>query len=403
MEDNHITRFAATTYRAKGQVFGIKKADRRYHMYVLGKTGVGKSTLLKTLMYQDLLFGEGFALFDPHGDLADAVAQRIPEDRQGEVHYLSPKGGWHFNPLRGIPKSELPRAAAGMVEVFKKLWPDDWGPRLEHVLRNALYTLIATPESSLADLKRLFFSEEYRKRAVGNVQNPEVLSFWNEEFGRFSARMQALVVAPILNKLGAFLTDPTLRQILTGGKANTFDPRRVLDDGHILLVNLAKGIMGEGPAQLLGSLLVSTLSLAAFGRAEVPEEKRRDFYVYLDEFQNFGTRALAGMLSELRKYRLALVLANQYLSQLDPVVRDAVLGNVGTMVAFRLGAADATLISREMMPLYDPEDFVNLPNFEIYLRLMIDSQVSKAFSAKTLLRGGVRQSPAASNVLKKAL
>lgn len=352
-------------------------------MHLLGKTGVGKSTLMQTMMASDIAHGEGFALFDPHGDLAEKVQSLVPSDRQADLIYLAPEGGWHFNPLSGISTQERPRAATGMVDVMHKLWPDDWGPRLEHVLRHSLYTLLSCPGTSLADLKRLFFDEEFRSEAIRHVRNPEVLSFWHEEFNAFSPRMQAVVVAPILNKISAFLTDPTLRRILTG--ESTFNLHHVIDDGNILIINLSKGILGEGPAQLLGSLLLSHLSLAAFARAEVPEHERPDFFVYVDEFQNVGTRAFGGMLSELRKYRLSFVLANQYLSQLDSHARDAVLGNVGTLVAFRLGASDASVIAREMMPKITAEDLVNLPNFRMYLKLMIDGQVSGAFSA-----GGLR-------------
>ena len=378
-----ITRFAQTTTRGKTLHFGIKRPDRRYHMHILGKTGVGKSTMMHTMMVNDIAFGEGFALFDPHGDLAERIRAVVPPDRHQDLLYLPPGGTWHFNPLQDIAPNERPRAVAGMVEVFHKLWPDDWGPRLEHVLRHSLYTLASTPGTSLGDLKRLFFNQDFRDHAITHVRNPEVLSFWHEEFKAFSPRMQSVVVAPILNKISAFLTDPRLRRILTGGRS-TMDMRQVIDDGRILLVNLSKGVLGEGPAQLLGALLVSHMSLAAFARADMPEDERRDFFVYLDEFHNFGTRSLAGALSELRKYRLSFVLANQYLSQLDGQVRDAVLGNVGTLIAFRLGAADASFISREMMPTFSPEDFVSLPNFCIYLKLMIDSQVSRAFSAKTI-------------------
>ena len=381
-----ITYFACSNHRGKGHRFGIKHADRRYHLYVIGKTGVGKSTLLKTLARQDIISGKGLALFDPHGDLAAEVRYLIPKGRKADLVYLEPSktDTWYFNPLLGVHRDQHPRAVAGLVEVFAKLWPDEWGPRLEHLMRNVLFTLLEMEKASFADIPRLLSDKSFRSGVVYRLSNAQVKDFWRQEYAEYSPRMRAVVVAPLQNKVGAFLSDPYLRRVLTEGERNSFSLRRIMDEGQILIVNLAKGIVGEGPATLLGSLLVSMLSLAAFSRARMPEEERRDFFVYLDEFQTMGTRSLANMLSELRKYRVNLILGNQYFAQLDPAVRDAVLGNAGTIIAFRVGAPDAVLLSREMMPKFSPEDFVNLPNYHIYLRLMIDGQVSKAFSAETI-------------------
>lgn len=385
MYNNPTTFFARVNHRAAGTAFGIRKRDRRYHMHVLGKTGVGKSTLLKTMILQDLRRGEGLALFDPHGDLALEVLELIPPERRDDLLYLGPPGGgpWYFNPLADVPEESVPLAVAGLVEAFKKIWSDDWGPRLEHLLRNVLYTLLAQPEATLGDIPRLFSDKDFRKDALRNLENEEVRDFWKNEFEGYSWKFRAVVVAPLQNKIGAFLTDPHVRSVLLAPKSS-FDLPSLMDEGTILIANLAKGRWGEGPSALLGSLLLSAVSLAGLARADRPEEERPDFFVYLDEFQTFATLSLATMLSELRKYRINMILANQYFAQLEQEIRDAVLGNAGTLIAFRLGAPDASLMAREFAPTFEAEDLVNLPNYHIYLRLMIDGQVSKAFSGVTV-------------------
>jgi DNA helicase HerA-like ATPase len=355
-------------------------------MYVIGKTGTGKSTLLKTLVLHDIATGEGLALFDPHGDLAEEVVARIPSRRRADLIYLNVPDqsfNWHFNPFAGIPKEKHALAAAGMVEVFKKLWPDEWGPRLEHLLRNVVFTLLEAGNATFADIPRLLSDKSFRESLTRRVSNEMVREFWAKEFAGYSSAFRAVVTAPLLNKVGAFLTDPLLHSILTGERSS-FDLRRIMDEGKILVVNLAKGKLGEGPASLLGSLLVSHLSLAAMERANRPQEDRRDFYLYLDEFHTFSTLTLATMLSELRKYRLNLILAHQYLSQLEIEVRDAVFGNAGTFIAFRVGALDAPTVARELSPAFEPDDLLSLPNFSVYLRLMINGEPSKPFSAATL-------------------
>ena len=296
---------------------------------------------------------------------------------------LDPQAAWHLNPLAGVPQGKRALAVAGMVETFRKLWSDDWGPRLEHLLRNVIWTLLEAPVSTLADIPPLLTDRKFRERRVWHLENEEVRAFWKGEFQGYSPAFRAVVTAPLLNKVGAFLSDPMLRRILTG-KKSSFNLREIMDQGRVLLVSLPKGQIGEGPAALLGSLLVSSLSLAALSRAEVPEDERRPFFIYLDEFHTFTTLSLATMLAELRKYRVGLVLAHQYLGQLKPAVRDAVLGNVGTLISFRVGAQDALLIARELAPVFEPEDLVNLPNYHIYLRLLIDGEPSRPFSARTL-------------------
>lgn len=384
---SRVTYFARTNFRNEGKLFGIKQRDRLHHIYTIGKTGTGKSTLLRTLITQDIQRGEGVALFDPHGDLVDAVAAGVPDERSADLIYLNVPDTsqiWHFNPLADVPEEKRALGAAGIVEVFQKLWSDDWGPRLEHVLRNVIYTLLEIPGSHFGHIPRLLTDWQFRKALVPRIANKEVRAFWSSEYNLYSPRFRSVVIAPIQNKVGAFLTDPLLRRIFTG-KTNSFNLREVIDSGKIILVNLAKGRIGEGPAALLGSLLISSLSLAGLSRADSKESTRRDFFLYLDEFHMFATLTLATMLSELRKYRVSLTLANQYLSQLDQDIRDAVLGNAGTLISFRVGALDAPLIARHLSPRFESDDLIGLPNYHIYLRLMIHGQPSEPFSAETVV------------------
>ena len=382
-DSSDITYFGVTNHRNQRKRFGIKQADRRSHMYLIGKTGTGKSTLLKTMVLQDIVAGRGLALLDPHGDLAREVLERVPVERRPNLIYLdTPRGNWNFNPVAPVPPGQEALAVAELIEVFKKIWTDDWGPRLEHLLRNVLFTLFEIPGSTLADIQRILNDRVYREEVTRDLDNANVREFWLVEYARYSPPFRAVVVAPLQNKLGALLTDPRLHSIIAS-KENSFDLSRAMDEGKILLVNLSRGQIGEGPATILGALLAARIGLAGLARADRPEPSRRDFHLYLDEFQVFATESLATMLAELRKYRVALVLAHQYLGQLEQAVRDAVLGNVGTLVCFRVGADDAAHLARELEPKFESLDLISLPNHHIYLRLMIDGQVSQPFSAET--------------------
>ena len=382
---DHLSFFGRTNFRGNRRLFGIQRADRRSHMYVIGKTGTGKSTLLETLLRQDIGKGDGCAVVDPHGDLVERLLAWLPPARRADLVLFDPASGdgMGFNPLAAVPPSKRSLAVAGLVEVFKKTWLDSWGPRVEHLLRNALFALLEQPEATLGDIGRLLHDPAYRERAVERVTNRAVRSFWKDEYAEYSKSLRSLVIAPLENKLGAFLTDPKMRSVLAEGR-QSLDLRRIMDEGKVLLVNLSKGRLGEGPAMLLGSLLVAHISLHGLARAELPEERRRDFFLYLDEFQTFATKNLTSMLSELRKYRVSLVLANQYLDQLDPEIRHAILGNVGTLITFRVGPTDARILAHEFEPEFEASDLTNLPNHEIYVRLMVEGSMTRPFSGETV-------------------
>jgi hypothetical protein len=355
-------------------------------MYVLGKTGTGKSTLLETLIRQDIVAGHGMCLIDPHGDLVERVAASVPPERAGALSYLNlpdPAQPYGYNPLRKVHLSLIPLAASGLIEAFKKHWPDAWGVRMEHVLRNAVYALLEMKAATLADILRLLRDKEYRRQVVDQTSNEQVKMFWKEEFEHYSYRYRADAVAPIQNKVGALLADPTLNRLFTA-PLKPLRIRRLMDESGILLVNLARGRIGEDSAGLLGSMLVTTIGLAAFSRADIAEGARHPFFVYLDEFQNFTTASVATMISELRKYKVGLVLANQHLTQLSDEIREAILGNVGTLISFRVGPHDAVLLAREFGDRFSPNDLMNLPNYHIYLCLMIDGAPSRPFSATTI-------------------
>ena len=340
----------------------------------------------KTLILRDASRGQGLALLDPHGDLSERIIKSLPEERRAQVVYIDASDlsqPFAFNPLERVPPDKFSLAASGLLGAFKAIWLDSWGPRLEHILRHAIMALLETQDATLSDIIRLLSDKAFRRTVATALKNTQIKNFWLSEYENYTERLRAEAIAPLQNKVGAFLADPNLQRILNQPQSS-IHLRAAMDQGQILIINLAKGKMGHDASRLLGALLLSRLCLAALSRADQPEEERRDFIVYLDEFQNYATPELAIMLSELRKYRLSLVLAHQYLSQLGPELRDAVLGNVGTIIAFRMGIMDADLIAKEFYPDFTAGDLVNLPNYHIYLKLMIDGVVSNSFSAVTL-------------------
>jgi type IV secretory pathway TraG/TraD family ATPase VirD4 len=386
MSDRRGIQFARVDFRRDRRTFGIKDEDRFSHVYIIGKTGTGKSTLVETMALQDLELGNGFVLVDPHGELVERIASRIPASRQADTIYFNPSDPaqpYGYNPLRQVRPEFISLAASGLMEVLKKMWADSWGVRMEHILRNVLLALLEQPDATLSDILRLLSDGSYRKEICRSLKNQTVKKFLEHEFARFTFGYRADGIAPIQNKIGAFLADPLLNGVLTA-PSKDLHVRRIMDEGKVLLVNLAKGRLGEDSSSLLGGLLVTTIGLAAFSRADVPPATRKYFFVYVDEFQSFTTLALVNMFSELRKYRVGFTVAHQYLHQLEPEIRHAVLGNAGTIISFRVGAEDAPYIVQEFHERYEKLDFLQLPNYRAYVKLMIDGQPSRPFSAATL-------------------
>lgn len=387
MEDREvISYFGRTNGREPKKTFGIKQADRLFHLYAIGRTGTGKTTLLETLVQEDIRAGRGCALIDPHGDLASRLAASIPAYRRDDVIYwdvADSKTPYGYNPLRKVRKDKIPLAASGLMEALHKHWPDAWGVRMEHILRFAIYALLEYGEATMPDILTICFDQEFRREVLAAVENEQVHSFWKVEYPKLNPLYRKDAVAPIQNKVGAFLADPRLCRILTEAPVE-LSFRRIMDEGKVLIVNLAKGTVGDDSANLLGALVVSTIGVAAFSRAEIPEEERRPFYLAIDEFQTYTTLSVANMISELRKYKVGLTLAHQHLDQLDPEVKHTILGNVGTLVSFRIGPEDAPLIAKELAPQFTAADLVNLPTYDIALKLMIDGTTSRPFSATTI-------------------
>ncbi|TKJ35677.1 MAG: hypothetical protein CEE38_13770 [Planctomycetes bacterium B3_Pla] len=385
-DKNPITPFAITNYRDIRKRFGIKEKNRRGHIYIIGKTGTGKSTLIENMVISDIEAGNGCALIDPHGDLAESVLDHVPKRRIEDVIYFNPSDIQYpiaFNPLGKIGHDYHHLVASGLISVFKKVWSEFWGPRLEHILRHSILTLLEYPGSTLLDIPRLLTNDRFRKQVLAAVTHQQVREFWFSEFDKYSAWLRSQAISPILNKVGQFLSSVPLRNIV-GQNKNTFRLRKVMDEGKILIVNLAKGKIGEDNCALLGAMIVTTIQMAALSRADTPETERRGFYLYVDETHTFLTLSFADILSEARKYGLSLILAHQYIEQLDEKIRAAIFGNVGTIISFRVGAEDAKYLAREFYPVFEETDLVNLPNYHIYLKLLIDGVTSRAFSAITL-------------------
>jgi len=391
-QNKDITPLGFHNYRGnKEQKFGIKLDDRRRHVYVVGKTGVGKSTLLENMAVADIQSGKGIAFIDPHGESAEKLLDFIPEERLDDVIYFDPSDMEHpiaFNPMEQVGTEFRHLVASGIMGVFKKIWVDAWSARMEYILNNTLLALLEYPGSTLLGVLRMFSEPPYRKNIVDNLKDPIIKAFWQNEFARYSQKLETEALAAIQNKVGQFVSNPLIRNIL-GQSRSTINMRDIMDSGKIFIANLSKGKMGEDNSALLGAMIITRLQLAAMSRVDIPEEKRRDFFLYVDEFQNFATASFANILSEARKYRLSLVLAHQYIGQLvgpegNTKVRDSVFGNVGTMVTFRIGAADAEFLEPEFSPEFLQQDLVNLAKYNIYLKLMIDGVSSRPFSATTL-------------------
>lgn len=367
--------------RAGGAPYGILLADRLMHLHVIGQTGTGKSTLLANLALQDAAHGFGFCLIDPHGDLADAVAARLgPKAIVWNV--ADPDCPYGYNPLTRVPPAFRPLVASGLIDALKKQWADAWGARMEHLLRYAVLALLDQPRTDLSEIMPLFFDKDRRREKVARIKDPQVRRFWVEEFPAMNYRTAVDGVAPIANKLGALLAHPTIRTALCDpGEPLRF--RRIMDEGECLIVNLAKGRLGADMANVLGGILVSSIVNAAFSRQEVPQVQRRPFMLHVDEFHSFTTATIAEMLPETRKYGLGLTLVHQHVAQVDPVVFEAILGNAGSLMVFRVGANDAPLFVRQLESV-TPGDLINLPNHRAFVRLMVDGERTRNFSAETV-------------------
>jgi energy-coupling factor transporter ATP-binding protein EcfA2 len=355
-------------------------------MYLVGATGTGKSTLLKALAQGDLEAGRGFALVDPHGDLAEEMRDAAVGSGRPFIYLdaADPQQPYSYNPLRRVRDDKIPLAVGGLLDAMKKLWGEAWGVRMEHVLRNSLFALIEREGSTLPDLLRLYADKAFRHAVVAGIRNQTVRTFWKEEFAKHPDRYRAEMLAPIQNKIGALLTDPHVyRCFVSGPEPIRF--RHLMDQSGTAIINLAKGRLGADSANVLGSILVATIATAALSRAEQAPAARIPFFFYIDEFQSFTTSAFADLMPELRKMRCSVAAANQYLHQLPDGVRRSVLANAGTLISFRVGAEDAAFMAREMQPAFDALDFINLPNHHFYVRLMIDGAPSIPFSARTIM------------------
>ncbi len=384
--ENEITLFAETNFRNQRRRFGIKTDDRRKHVYIIGKTGMGKTVLQENMIMSDIMAGHGVCYIDPHGDTAEKLLDYIPSNRINDVVYFNPADvdfPVGFNILETIGDSQKHLAASGLMGVFKKIWPDVWSARMEYILLNCVLALLDYPGATLLGINRLLVDVDYRTRVIAKIRDPIVKTFWVAEFSSWEVKYQTEAIAPIQNKVGQFLSASIIRNIVSQVKS-TIDLRDIMDSGKIFIVNLSKGRIGEENMKLLGGMIISRIQMAAMERVDLPEDDRRDFYLFVDEFQNFANESFASILSEARKYRLALTVAHQYIEQLTEEVRAAVIGNAGTILAFRIGGTDAAFLEQEFSPVFTPEDLVNLTKYTIYLKLMVDGVATAPFSATTL-------------------
>jgi len=392
-----LTYLGISTYRDKNTLFGIKRKDRRQHVYLLGKSGTGKSVLMFNMVIQNIRNGEGVCVVDPHGELVESVLSAIPPHRVKDVIYFNPADTDHhigFNVLELIDEKYKHLVASGLMGIFTKIWANAWSARMEYILNNCILALLDTPGTTLLGIPRLLVDKDYRQKIIANLKDPVIKAFWIHEYEAWQDKFRNEAIAPIQNKVGQFLSTSIIRNVV-GQSISTINVFDIMNEGKIFLVNVSKGRIGEDNSALLGGMIITKIQLAAMERVRITEEERKDFYLYVDEFQNFVTDAFAGILSEARKYRLNLTVAHQYTAQLvmgaNSAVRDAVFGNVGTMIVFRVGADDAEFLEKEFEPEFTPQDIVNLPNYKIYLKLMIDGVTSRPFSAKTLppmVKGG---------------
>jgi energy-coupling factor transporter ATP-binding protein EcfA2 len=384
--NSNITPIGRINWRNDHRLFGIKDEDRMGHIYVVGKTGTGKSTLLENMAISDISRGNGICVIDPHGDIATDILNYIPESRIEDVIYFNPidkEFPIAFNPLIGIHPNHHNLVASGLISTFKKIWADSWGPRMEYILRFSLLTLLENRKCSLLDIQPLLTDQTFRNDILSRSISPYILTFWHNEFDKYSPSLRAEAIAPILNKIGIFLASTPLRNIV-GQKIRGFNLQDVMNEGKILIANLSKGELGEDVSAILGNMLVTNIQLAALYRARHPEHTRKPFYLYVDEMHSFVSLSFVDILAEARKYRLSIFLSHQYIEQLHEKIRSAIFGNVGTLISFRIGAIDAEILEKEFKPVFDQHDLISLPKYSMYLKLMIDGATSQPFSALTI-------------------
>ena len=376
-----INYFADSNFRSIKKRFGIFQKDRMLHTYIVGKTGAGKTNLMTTLILQDIHNGRGCGVFDVHGDLLKNILNHIPSHRIRDVIHIDiadPFMNYRYNPIRRVSKEKQSLVIGGLLDAFQKLWRGAWGNKLEHILRYILITLLSQSKADLSQIVKIIHNSDFREQCLKGIENEDVLRFWEQEFPKYTKND----LIPILNKTGAFLAHPAIKRFLI---TNTHDIslRQSIDRSKIVLIDISKGKIGVDASHLIGSILITSFANAAFSRIDTSEANRKPFHIFLDEFQNYTSPSISGILSELRKFKISLTLANQYLHQLDTDIRNAVLGNIGTLIAFRTGHSDAKYLAKEFYPVFKASDFINLENYDIYLKLMISGKPSRPFSATT--------------------
>jgi len=385
-EKQEVNFFAKAQYKNRDSVFGIKTMDRQRHVWVVGKTGTGKSTIIKNMVIDDIKKGKGVALIDPHGDAAEEMLDYVPGHRINDTIYFNPSDrDWPItiNPLEVRNKQEGELVVSGLMSIFTKIWANVWSARMEYILRNTLLTLALVPNTTFADVLRILTNDAYRNHVLQTINDDSLVRFWRDEYNKMPDRLQKEAISPIQNKVGQFVTSPMIRRII-GQPKSTIHLEDVMDQGKILLCNLSQGRLGEDNSALLGATLITKIQQASMARVYRHEDDRRNFYLYVDEFQNFATTSFIKILSEARKYHLNLMLANQYMAQIPEDVQKAILGNIGTLIAFRVGAEDASVIHKEFAEVFSENDLVNIANYQIAIKLMIDNYASRPFLATTL-------------------
>lgn len=387
VDPQEVSFIGATNYRSENKVFGILRFDRRRHLYIVGKTGGGKSKLLELLLIADIKSGNGCCLLDPHGDLAQELLKHIPKERIKDVVYVNPSDRDFpigFNPLEPVEDYEQrQQLCTFLIAIFKKLFADTWNQRMEHLVRYITLALLETPDSTIMGIPRMLSDTTYRQRVISQITDPVVKAFWTTEFSASAEQYSREAVVPLLNKVGQFVANPIVRNMV-GQRKNVLDLEKFMNSGKIVLINISKGKLGEENAALLGSMFITKIQQAALSRAKMPEDERRDFYFYVDEFQNFATEAFSTILSEARKYRLDLTIAHQYMAQLPEDVKATAFGNVGTIITFAVGSEDAAYLAKEFSPVFTAEDIIHLNAREMYIKMSIDGKVTEPFSARTI-------------------